>query len=224
MKRFVFLAVLLTVLYGLSSSAGAVTVDIAPYMALTPGKWSITKDLNTGTLHGFVTRQGTNGQVVCFYYINNGKGWAFETASVLQMTPTAILMIGSNDGADFWATQPTISIPRYINIGQSYFYKGIMANQTTHATRPFTQIVRVTESGLAVSTPAGPFKNCIMFENYEYSPGKSEIVTILYAQGRAGVEKWGCAIQETSDPQQNAQTVWNDEIIQFGDSNPPSFQ
>ncbi len=193
-------------------------------MALTPGKWSITRDPNTGILRGAVTRQGTNGQIICAYYLNNGSGWTFDNSTVLQITPTAVLMIGSNDGADFWTTMPTISIPRYITISQPYYYKGVMGNQRTHETKAFMQIVRVTQSGLTVSTPAGTFKNCIKFQNYEYSPGKSEIVTILYALGRAEVERRGCAIQDTSDPRQDTQTVWNDEIIQFGDSGAPSFQ
>ncbi len=182
------------------------------------------EDLNTGTLHGSVTLKGTNGQIICTYYINNGSGWTFDTSTVLKITPTAILMIGSYDGTDLWATLPTVTIPRHVTLNQPYYYNGIMKNQRTHVTKPFTQIVRVTKTGLTVHTSGGTFTNCIMFQNYEYSPGSSDIVTILYAQGRAEVERWGCAIQDTSNPQQNTQTAWNDEIIRFGDSNPPLFQ
>ena len=196
MKRFIFLSVLLTVFSVLSWSVNAATVDLAPYMALTPGKWSIMQDLNTGTLHGSVTLKGTNGQIICTYYINNGSGWTFDTSTVLKITPTAILMIGSYDGTDLWATLPTVTIPRRVTLNQPYYYNGIMKNQRTHVTKPFTQIVRVTKTGLTVHTSGGTFTNCIMFQNYEYSPGSSDIVTILYAQGRAEVERWGCAIQD----------------------------
>jgi hypothetical protein len=221
MKKCIVLSALWTVFLVLSSSVIAAAVDIVPYLGLKPGKWGILQNTNSITQQGYVTVQGTDGQIVRTWYDNKGSGWTFSSSEVFKITPTALLMIGSNDGRDMWAAEPVFTVPRSLSLNQPVYYNGIMRNQRTQATKRSTMVLVITKGGLTVDTQAGTFDKCIKFRHYEYSPGTSRDATVLLGPGRSELKGWVSKIKDTSNPVQETQSAFGYELIQFGDSNPP---
>jgi hypothetical protein len=221
MKRCIVLSALWTVLLVLSWSAVAAAVDIVPYLGLKPGKWAILQNTNSITHQGYVTVQGTDGQIVQTWYDNKGSGWTFSSSEVFQITPTALLMIGSHDGRDLWIAEPVLTIPRSLSLNQPVYYTGIKRNQRTQATQRVTMVLVITKRRLTVDTQAGIFNNCIKFRSYQYSPGTSRDATVLLGPGRSELKGWVSKIKDTSNPVQETQSAFSYELIQFGDSNPP---
>jgi hypothetical protein len=221
MKRLVVLSVLFCAFFVFNSSCVFAGVDILPYLGLKPGKWGILQKTNSTTQTGYVTVQGTDGQIIHEWYNNKGSGWTFDSSEVFEITPTAVLKIGSYDGTDMWIAEPSMRIPRPLSLNKPVYYNGIMRNQSTNATQRYTAVLVITKSGLTVDTQAGSFKNCIKFRVYEYSAGISRDATNLLAPGRIEVKSWVCKIKDTSNPVQETQDAFGYELIQFGNSNPP---
>jgi hypothetical protein len=220
-KRHVIAATLMTIFIIIGTSAISVAIDVVPYMGLKAGKWAITQEKDSISQQGYVMVKGTNGQIVKEWYSNEGSGWTFDEAEVFQITPSALLYIGVNDGKDLWIFDPTVSIPRPLSLNQAVSYSGVLRNQRTNAVRRITQIFMVTKSGLTVDTTAGSFSGCIKARSFNYIIGTSRDAATLLCSGRDEVQGWVSKIKDTTDPQVETQNEFSFEMIQFGDSNSP---
>jgi hypothetical protein len=213
MKRRVIVATLMSIFIIIGTSAISVAIDVVPYMGLKAGKWAITQEKDSISQQGYVTVKGTNGQIV--------KEWYSNEAEVFQITPSALLYIGVNDGRDLWIFDPTVSILRPLSLNQAVSYSGVLRNQRTNAVRRITQIFIVTKSGLTVDTPAGSFSGCIKVRSFNYMTGTSRDSATLLCSGRDEVQGWVSKIKDTTNPQEETQNEFSFEMIQFGDSNSP---
>jgi hypothetical protein len=220
MKKIVLLSILFFACGVFSSSGVFAAVDIVTYMALNAGKWAIWQEVGSTSREGYVTANWS-GMKVRTWYDDEGSGWTFDSAEILQITPTALLYIGMYDGADLWMLEPAMSLPRQMNLNQPVFYSGILRNQRTNATQRTTQVFMITKGGLTVTTSAGTFTNCIKSKTFSHEAGVSRESTSLMCPGRAEVKGWVSKIKDTVDPVQETQNSFSTEVIQFGDSSPP---
>ena len=95
MKRLVALSVLFCAFFVFNSSGVFAGIDPVKYMALKPGKWAIWQEVGSTSRAGYVTLKGVNGTIVREWYDNKGSGWTFDSSEIFEITPTAVLMIGS---------------------------------------------------------------------------------------------------------------------------------
>jgi hypothetical protein len=222
MRRCIAVSVFLTVFFASSlSSFAATTVDIVNYMGLKAGKWSIFTKPGSGTLEGFTTVKGANGQILRKYYEKSGNVWTWDSSEIFKITPTTVQLVGSIEGPDTWNLEPAFVFPRLLNLNKPVRYNGVMRNQRTNATQPIMLVLCVTQQGLTVNTTAGTFTNCIKVWSFQYTPGQLREGVELWAPGRERVKSWVSKIKDTPSPVVETQTASSKVLVQFGDSAPP---
>lgn len=206
------------------ATARAGTIDIVPYMGLTPGKWSILQSDGGSWQSGVSVTSGANGQVLKNYWYRShaGAAWTPDGASnVFEITPTELRIVGLQDGADAWVFDPTPSLPRPLTVNKPYFFSTNLKHPATGEKSKMALLVIVTKTGIAVSTPAGSFTGCIKMRFYSYGGGESEEDVNLDCKGRSDVQTWFHRISDTADPQQESQDGGSTQLIQYGNKNPP---
>ena len=206
---------------GTDNLKGAASVDIVPYMALTPGKWGISRQVGGTSRQGFVNAKGANGKILRHYYNDEGSGWVFDSTDVFKVTATAVIHVGTHDGTDMWVLEPVFSIPRPLKLNKPVYYTGVLKNKRTLATTRVSAFTVITGSGLTVVAPAGTFTNCIKQRMYSYRNGMSRDALELSAPGRGGMLEWRNKIKDTDDPVVETQIPNSHEMTEYGDADAP---
>lgn len=213
----------LTLAIGLALGAPgvALALDMASYLALTPGNWAIYQDNGSGSQSGYVTSQD-GGQVVKTYYQFESGSWVFDSADLLKVTDKKITYLGTRDATDTWLFDPPVILPRKMQVDDSIVYKGVLRNQTSGARMPVTLAMSVTADKLGVTVPAGNFNGCIKMRTYNYGGGGSRDSVSIDCPHRPEMKTWVNKIEDTGVPTDEDRTGGHSSVgVQAGESNPP---
>ena len=132
-----------------------------------------------------------------------------------------IVLLGMNDGVDYWQAVPQVSIPRALRIGVPYTYYGVVKNTNTGESQRLVYVIFIQKYNIDnVSTLAGTFDNCIKLRNYHYLGGDSRDSVDLMCPGRFVVKKWLNKMNYTSNISVEDQDTATRELIDYGNSAP----
>jgi hypothetical protein len=216
-----------------SAEAG---VDISRYMPWQAGQWTILQEydpLDSSCEPCYLKKEEKGGNIVSksgsytivSHYNYDGVAAVWEEAGGMKLLRTAdfVKLVAAKIDNKWWTFKPVISIPRSLNVNQPFVYNGVSTYGTTN--RPFSLILTIAKTGISMTTPAGPFADCIQAQ-WIYVPSRetAQIETKVMAKGVGDVKVWNASLDREATGFAarafGADTEYH-EVIERGLSGPP---
>lgn len=205
----------------LAKPLDAAALDLASYLALTPGNWAIFQDTANGAQSGYVTTQNGEGQIVKTWYSLEGGTWVYDSADLFTVTGKRITYLGFMEGGTTWLLEPALELRRKWSVGDAAAYVGQLRNQTTLEAMRVTRTVSLTDDKIALTVPAGSFTNCIKLRVQSYHDGTSRDSSGISCPGRSEMKSWYNKIIDTGVPTEQETESSAEIAIQAGLADPP---
>lgn len=198
--------VFVLVLVGGGCGCAQAGVDISKYMPWQAGQWTVMQeydplDSSCGDCYlkqeeksGFVVSKSGSYTIQTYYNDSGNPGvWNENSRMKYTRSPDAVKIAAIKIDNKWWTLNPIISIPRSLNVNQPYVYNGVRTNGT--ANLPFSLLLTVAKTGISVTTPAGPFADCIETQwVLVLSKEAAAIETRVMAKGVGEVKVWHASL------------------------------
>lgn len=193
-------AFLLVVLAG--ATGAQATYDMANYIMLSPGKWSIEESRQLGNLNGpvfklatVVTSQGSFILQNDFDW--NGTTWVPGEIRIFEVTRTHVLFRGWYHPLtlDYAVFNPPLQLPRALKLGDPVNHKGLVV--TPAAVVPITANFVICDEKISKVVKAGSFTNCIRFKGSFVTKYTTETFSEILAPGHGLVASVEVEVDET---------------------------
>lgn len=205
----------------LAKPLDAAALDLASYLALTPGNWAIFQDSADGSQTGYVTSQNGEGQIVKTWYGLDGGTWVYDSAELFTVTGKRITYLGFMEGGTTWLLEPALELRRKWSVGDVAVYAGRLRNQTTLEATWATRSVSLTDDKIALTVPAGSFTNCVKLRVQSYHDGTSRDAATISCPDRSEMKSWYNKISDTGVATEQEIETRTEVAIQAGIANPP---
>jgi hypothetical protein len=209
------------VAFFLAAPAMAQTYDIADYMMLTPGQWSIKQGeiVCGGLTDPEAVVCSTQGKYTLHsWYEQEGGVWQKDSIDILEITADSVIYRGEYEfeaGEEgYWLLNPPITLSRNLELNQPVVNKGVITHNGESL--PYVHSFMLLEAGVTVTTPDGVFNNClkIVKSDIETGEGGGGSEVMIWAPGWGEVKIWAAEVESTGSEGYLESVI--DQIISHG--------